>query len=194
MEVRETFCALTLWGNSACDLTVGFAFQATAFPQGFVDQFAAVETLQPRSVWSCLADGPCLLCVLGTFRESTYSCGGQVPWGELLCIKAGIHPIPAQEGIVKMAISNRMTITLEPLPLVIRITCVTTMPRTLEWTNTKNFQGFGCSACNWKFKPSGALAGDSLDEMKKDYEARRDIEFAAHVCVKHPRSKVTRTR
>jgi hypothetical protein len=68
------------------------------------------------------------------------------------------------------------------------------MPRNLEWIKTQNFQGFGCSECGWKFKISGALAGDSLDEMKKEYEARRDMQFAAHVCVKHPRSKGPKTR
>jgi len=34
------------------------------------------------------------------------------------------------------------------------------------------------------FKPASALVGGSLDEM---YEAQRDKEFAAHVCVKHLR-------
>ena len=37
------------------------------------------------------------------------------------------------------------------------------------------------------FKPASALVGGSLDEMKQKYEARRDKEFAAHVCVKHLR-------
>ena len=37
------------------------------------------------------------------------------------------------------------------------------------------------------FKPSGAPLDESLDEMKQKYEAQRDKEFAAHVCVKHPR-------
>lgn len=57
------------------------------------------------------------------------------------------------------------------------------MPRKLEWIKSENFQGFGCSECNWKFEPSGALAGKSLDDMKTQYEAQRDIEFAAHTCV-----------
>jgi hypothetical protein len=61
------------------------------------------------------------------------------------------------------------------------------MPRKLEWIERQNFQGYGCSECSWKFKPSGALISDSLDEMKKKYEAQRDEEFTAHVCVKHPR-------
>jgi hypothetical protein len=58
------------------------------------------------------------------------------------------------------------------------------MPRRLEWIESQNFQGFGCSECDWKFNPSGALADGSLDEMKRKYEAERDKEFATHTCVK----------
>jgi hypothetical protein len=58
------------------------------------------------------------------------------------------------------------------------------MSRRLKWIKSQNFQGFGCSECNWKFNPSGALLGVSLDEMKRKYEAQRDKEFAVHVCVK----------
>ena len=61
--------------------------------------------------------------------------------------------------------------------------------RKLVWIENQKLQGFGCSACNWVFNPSGALAGESLDEMKRKYEAQRDKEFAAHVCAKHPRAK-----
>jgi hypothetical protein len=62
------------------------------------------------------------------------------------------------------------------------------MPRKLVWIENQNFQGFSCSECDWKFKPSGALVGESLDEMKQKYEVQRDKEFAAHVCVKRPRA------
>jgi hypothetical protein len=62
------------------------------------------------------------------------------------------------------------------------------MPRRVVWIENQNFQGFGCSECNWVFRPSNALGGESLDEMKKKYEAQRDKEFAAHACVKHPRA------
>jgi hypothetical protein len=61
------------------------------------------------------------------------------------------------------------------------------MPRKLEWIDNQQFQGYGCSECNWTFNPSGPLAGHSLNEMKMKYEAQRDKEFAAHVCVKNPR-------
>jgi hypothetical protein len=59
------------------------------------------------------------------------------------------------------------------------------MPRKLVWIENQNLQGFGCSECNWVFQTSGALLVESLDEMKQKYEAQRDKEFAAHVCVKH---------
>jgi len=62
------------------------------------------------------------------------------------------------------------------------------MPRQLVWIVKQNFQGFGCSECDWVFQPSGALFGQSLDEMKRNYEAQRDKEFAAHLCAKHPKT------
>jgi len=62
------------------------------------------------------------------------------------------------------------------------------MPRKLVWIERQNLQGFGCSECNWVFNPSGALVGESLDEMKQKYEAQRDKEFAAHVCAELPRA------
>ena len=62
------------------------------------------------------------------------------------------------------------------------------MPRNLVWIEKQNLRGHGCSECNWVFKPSGAPLDESLDEMKQKYEAQRDKEFAAHVCVKHPRA------
>lgn len=58
------------------------------------------------------------------------------------------------------------------------------MPRKLVWIEQQNLQGFGCSECNWLFKPSSALLDESLDRMKEKYEAQRDKEFVAHVCVK----------
>jgi hypothetical protein len=58
------------------------------------------------------------------------------------------------------------------------------MSRKLVQIKNENFQGFGCSECNWVFNPSGPVVGASLDEMKRKYEAQRDKEFAAHVCTK----------
>jgi hypothetical protein len=68
------------------------------------------------------------------------------------------------------------------------------MPRKLVWIENQNFQGFGCSECKWVFVSSGALIGESLDEMKRNYEAQRDREFAAHVCVQYPRAPSKKTK
>jgi hypothetical protein len=68
------------------------------------------------------------------------------------------------------------------------------MPRKLVWIENQTFQGFGCSECKWVFVSSGALVGESLDEMKRKYEAQRDKEFAAHVCVKYPRATSPKTK
>jgi len=67
------------------------------------------------------------------------------------------------------------------------------MPRQLVWIARQSFEGFGCSECNWAFKPSGALVGESLDQMKQKYEAQCDKEFAAHVCGEHPRPMSPKT-
>jgi hypothetical protein len=67
------------------------------------------------------------------------------------------------------------------------------MPRELVWIEHQNLQGFSCSQCNWVFSPSGALVGESLEEMKRRYEAQRDKEFAAHVCAEHPRATRPKT-
>jgi hypothetical protein len=64
------------------------------------------------------------------------------------------------------------------------------MARKLVWIESQNFQGFGCSNCNWVFQPSGVLAAESLDKMKRDYEVQRDKEFTAHICQGHPKSTV----
>jgi hypothetical protein len=34
---------------------------------------------------------------------------------------------------------------------------------------------------------SGPPIGKTIDEMKRNYERRRDEEFNAHVCAKHPK-------
>jgi hypothetical protein len=67
------------------------------------------------------------------------------------------------------------------------------MPRKLVWIEGQTFEGFGCSECSWVFETSTALVAESLDEMKQKYEAQRDNEFAAHVCVKPPRASRPKT-
>jgi hypothetical protein len=64
--------------------------------------------------------------------------------------------------------------------------------RKLVSIENPHFAGRGCSECAWVFKPSGPLAGNSLDEMKEIFERLRDKEFAIHVCAEHPRDKKTK--
>jgi len=62
------------------------------------------------------------------------------------------------------------------------------MRRKLVWIEEKGFWGWGCSECEWVFRPLGPLLGESLEDMKKHYAEERDKEFASHVCAKHPRA------
>jgi hypothetical protein len=62
------------------------------------------------------------------------------------------------------------------------------MCRKLIWFERQNFQGWACANCAWAFNPLGPLVGESIDEMKMQYEKQRDKEFAAHVCAEHPRT------
>jgi hypothetical protein len=54
--------------------------------------------------------------------------------------------------------------------------------RKLVWVEIERFHGWACSSCEWEFKSSGPLIGNTLEEMKRNYERRRDEEFNAHVC------------
>ena len=65
------------------------------------------------------------------------------------------------------------------------------MSRKRIWIEDRNFQGFGCSECDWRFKPSGTVVGESLDEMKRKFAAHLDKEFTTHICVKTPKSPGT---
>jgi hypothetical protein len=38
------------------------------------------------------------------------------------------------------------------------------------------------------FNAVGPLVGESIDEMKMNYEQQRDKEFKSHVCAEHPRT------
>jgi hypothetical protein len=68
------------------------------------------------------------------------------------------------------------------------------MPRKLVWIENANFEGFGCSQCNWVFKPASAIVTESLDEMKRKYEAERDKGFTTHVCAEHRRPTNPKTK
>jgi hypothetical protein len=60
--------------------------------------------------------------------------------------------------------------------------------RKLTWIEEKHFWGWGCSECAWLFRPLGPLVGQSIDDMKVNYERQRDKEFASHVCAEHARA------
>ncbi len=59
------------------------------------------------------------------------------------------------------------------------------MRRKLIWIEQERFQGFACSECGWRFKPSGRPPGTSLDEVMSNFELQRDKEFTSHVCADH---------
>jgi hypothetical protein len=63
---------------------------------------------------------------------------------------------------------------------------------TLIWIKEPRFQGWGCPQCAWVFNPSGPPVGNSLQEMKVNYERWRDKEFAAHVCAERHGAKKTK--
>jgi hypothetical protein len=60
--------------------------------------------------------------------------------------------------------------------------------RKMLWAERPNFQGWACNECAWIFNPKGALVGESIEEMKMNYERQRDEEFAAHLCAEYPRA------
>jgi hypothetical protein len=66
-------------------------------------------------------------------------------------------------------------------------------PRSLVWIDGKRFRGFGCSECDWVFRPSGSLTGNSFDEMMRNFELQRDREFSSHACADHPRTPSTKS-
>jgi hypothetical protein len=60
--------------------------------------------------------------------------------------------------------------------------------RRMVWTKTPQMEAWTCVACAWAFRPSGPPVGNSLEEMKLNYELKRDREFASHVCAMCPKS------
>ena len=59
----------------------------------------------------------------------------------------------------------------------------------LVWVQRERFMGWACSGCAWEFIPAVWPAGDSIDEMKQNYERMRDKEFESHICAAHPKRK-----
>ena len=61
------------------------------------------------------------------------------------------------------------------------------MRRDMVWVEKERFRGWACSECAWAFNPSGVPTGNTIAEMKQNYERQRDVEFGSHVCAQHPR-------
>jgi hypothetical protein len=61
------------------------------------------------------------------------------------------------------------------------------MRREMVWVERARFRGWVCAECAWEFNPTGVPTGNSIAEMKQNYERQRDAEFGSHVCSKHPR-------
>jgi hypothetical protein len=57
----------------------------------------------------------------------------------------------------------------------------------MVWVERKRFVGWACSECAWEFNPSDIPAGNTLAEIKLNYERERDKKFESHVCAEHPR-------
>ena len=56
----------------------------------------------------------------------------------------------------------------------------------MVWVERGSFVGWACSQCAWEFTPSKIPTGNTIAEIKQNYERERDKEFASHVCAKHP--------
>jgi rubredoxin len=59
--------------------------------------------------------------------------------------------------------------------------------RKLIFVKTARSESWSCSECGWAFNPSGPPRGHSLEDMMQDFERQREKEFAAHVCMQHPK-------
>jgi hypothetical protein len=56
------------------------------------------------------------------------------------------------------------------------------MAREMIWV--ERIQGWGCSDCALVFVPSGTPLGNTMEEMKRNYETHREKEFISHDCIK----------
>jgi hypothetical protein len=67
--------------------------------------------------------------------------------------------------------------------------------RRMIWVKSEFNQGWACSECAWAFDDEDAPQGDTIDEMARNYELKRDQVFAAHVCSQHRgKDEVRKTR
>jgi len=59
--------------------------------------------------------------------------------------------------------------------------------REMVWIDQPRLRGWGCSRCAWVFNPTDPPIGETFDAMTRNFESRRDEEFASHDCAKYPR-------
>jgi rubredoxin len=59
----------------------------------------------------------------------------------------------------------------------------------MVWVERARFMGWACSECGWEFDPSHIPPGNTIAEIKQQYERERDEKFASHVCAAHPKGK-----
>jgi rubredoxin len=61
--------------------------------------------------------------------------------------------------------------------------------RQLVRVEGRSFEGWSCSQCSWVFNPSGPPVGDSLEAMKRNFQAQLSDEFASHDCARYTRER-----
>jgi hypothetical protein len=64
----------------------------------------------------------------------------------------------------------------------------------MVWVQRERFMGWACPECAWEFNPSGIPTGNTLAEIKQQYENMRDKEFQSHVCAEYPKSSERSSR
>jgi hypothetical protein len=59
----------------------------------------------------------------------------------------------------------------------------------LVWVERRGFAGWGCAECDWMFNPfCGPPVGESVEEMKENFQAQLSKEFLAHACDKQAKA------
>ncbi len=64
--------------------------------------------------------------------------------------------------------------------------------RGMKWIEEQTFEGWGCSKCIWVFHPFGLPIGESLDQMKRNFQIQLADAFASHDCVERARAKAAK--
>lgn len=61
--------------------------------------------------------------------------------------------------------------------------------RRMIWFKSAYRQGWACSECAWEFDDDDPPEGDTIDEMARNYERKRDNAFKEHVCSPRPKGE-----